>query len=89
MIAQKILRDPSVLEIARSNLVKWRTQSPETAAQREWADLIERADTEAVLTALLRVDDEGIRLRSSSPFTGVLDEYERHLIYEGPRKRDA
>lgn len=86
MIAEKLLRDPHVLDIARDNIRRWVEQNGPTEALEQWALLIESDDRAAILHALLRVDEEGMRLRSSSPFAGVLDDTERKLIFEAARK---
>jgi hypothetical protein len=86
MIAEKILRDPRVLEIARGNLKRWGTLNGASATNSEWARLLEEGNARAIVIALLRVDEEGMRLRSSSPFAGVLDEAERELVYRAARK---
>ena len=86
MIAAKILQDPAVLEIARENLARWRQQRGNIPALREWEDLIDTGDRLAILSALLRVDEEGMRMRSSSPFTGILTDEERDLIFQSTSK---
>lgn len=86
MIAEKLLRDPTVLKIARDNLRRWLESSGDTPAFKEWQDLLESDDQHAILVALLRVDEEGMRLRSSSPFASILNDLEHQLIFEGSRK---
>lgn len=84
--AAKIADDPSLLEIARSNLRRW-TANVGTPVPRylvEWSDIVERPWPEiaAIMTGL---DDDAFRLRQSSPFAGVLTPKERHRIYEAFR----
>jgi hypothetical protein len=86
MIAEKILRDPRVVEDARSALERWRATSGETPALREWAKLLESSDARDIVSLILRVDEEGMRLRSSSPFAGALDPAERDLIFKAARR---
>jgi hypothetical protein len=86
MIAERLLHDASVLATARENLARWRETQGNTPALQEWQDLLETGDHRAILMALLRVDEEGMRLRSSSPFTNILSDFERHLVFEGSRK---
>jgi hypothetical protein len=85
MVAEKVLRDPAVIETARQNLVRWRS-SNDSPALREWSRILEHADDEAIVRILLSVDEEGMRLRSSSPFTGILGSKERRLVFEQSRK---
>jgi len=86
MIAEKLLRDPRVLEIARNNLKHWEARNGPSAATSEWARLLEEGNARMIVLSLLRVDEEGMRLRASSPFAGVLDEAERELVYRAARK---
>lgn len=87
MIAAKLLREPRVMHIARDNLTRWIKRNGPTPALEEWGRLLDSGKVEAILTALLRVDEEGMRLRSSSPFAGVLSDEERKLFFEVQRKR--
>ena len=86
MIAEKILRDPRVIEDARRALGRWRSTSGETPALREWATLLESPDPRDIVSLILRVDEDGMRLRSSSPFAGALDQTERDLIFKATRR---
>jgi hypothetical protein len=63
-IAQKISRDPELLNIANENFARWSQKAAEIA------DFI------------TSISDDAIRLRSSSPFAGVLSAEERKRIYE-------
>lgn len=82
MIAAKLLREPRVMHIARENLTRWVKRNGPTPALEEWVRLLEGGNLEAILTALVRVDEEGMRLRSSSPFSGVLSDAERSLFFQ-------
>jgi len=86
MIAEKLLKDPSILAVAQENLARWRDAQGDSPAFQEWQHLLDSRDRSAILLALLRIDDEGMRLRSSSPFTNILSDFERSLIFEGTRK---
>ena len=48
---------------------------------REWKQLIEKHTWERLREILLEESDEGQRLRSSHPFTGLLTDDERDAIY--------
>ncbi len=86
MIAEKLLHDPHVLDIARDNIRRWVERNGPMEVLEQWARLIDSGDKVAILHALVRIDEEGMRLRSSSPFAGVLDDTERKLIFEAGRK---
>lgn len=70
--------DASPLERARANLRRWRRQfgGELPPAYRAWLSLLDQG--EAAVLAVLEGDDEhAVRIRSSSPFTGVLTPVER------------
>lgn len=86
-IAKKLHVDPArVLSVANENLDKWlSTKSFATGAERgallEWKTILERSspgDIESIITA---ESDEGQRLRSSSPFVGILNEEEQNITW--------
>jgi len=85
MIAAKLMRDPTLLEIARANVRRWSERNGATPAIEHWQSLLNRNDLAEVLYAMLRVDDEGMQLRSSSPFAGVLDQFEVELLARAHR----
>jgi hypothetical protein len=81
-IAKRLLAAPEVvLAKARGNLERWMSAygsgSPDAGCFEEWWRLLETR-TAAELAALITDDsDEGQRLRSSTPFTGLLSPEER------------
>jgi hypothetical protein len=86
MIAEKLLQDPSILDIARENLERWQRQNGPSKPMEEWSILLESGNVRAIILALLRLDEEGMRLRSSSPFAGVLEDQERDLLFRAARR---
>ena len=85
-IAQKITRDPELLNKAKANLERWRAkaQDPEPHYLREWAQILERPWPE-IAELITSMSEDATRLRSSSPFAGVLTAREREQIYEAFR----
>jgi len=86
VIAQKIDREPSLLDIPRRNLERWGTRAGESVPSwlTEWRRLLNLPWPE--LAALITAPTEdAARLRQSSPFAGVLTEEERARIYEAFR----
>lgn len=81
-IAQKISRDPKLLEKARANLDRWSTKSKEPLPRylREWHEILERPWPE-IAEIITSMSEDATRLRSSSPFAGVLTSDERKKIY--------
>ena len=82
-IAQKISRDPELLKIAEQNLARWRQKSAGEYPRylEEWQEIIDRPWME-IADFITSISDDATRLRSSSPFAGVLGAEERKRIYE-------
>lgn len=82
-IAQKISRNPELLTVAKQNLARWRQKSagdnPPYLA--EWQEILDRPWME-IAGFITNTSEEATRLRSSSPFAGVLSTVERRRIYE-------
>ena len=81
-VAEKIRRDPSLLERAKDNLARWkekRTTWPRCL--EEWEEILSDFPFEDVLALLVEDSEEGRRRRQSSPFTGILTATERKAIF--------
>jgi hypothetical protein len=81
-----VLNEEGVLRVARTNLDRW-LKSPSFAkrgrrALLEWKEILERAEPEQIRRIMTAETDEGQRLRSSSPFAGVLTEVERKNYFK-------
>ena len=85
-IAKKIARDPTLLNKAKANLERWIAKSGDRQPQylREWQQILERPWPEIALL-ITSMSEDATRLRSSSPFAGVLTASERDQIYEAFR----
>ena len=81
-IAQKIARNPELVEKAKANIERWCAKAPDPKPRYlgEWREILERPwpDIAELITSMR---DESTRLRSSSPFAGVLTADEREQIY--------
>lgn len=79
-VAEKLRREPeNVLQIARDNLNKWlKNKNP---ALLEWKNILDTETPEKIIKIISQDTDEGQRLRSSSPFAGILSESEREKIW--------
>jgi hypothetical protein len=78
LIAEKIRRDPALLEIARARVERWQTQ-PDRADSRyvdEWARVL-ASGLAATLSVATEESERATTLRQASPFAGVLTETER------------
>lgn len=82
LIARKISRDPRLLEKARENLERWsaKTEGPQPHYLKKWAEILQRPWPE-IADLTTEMSEEATRLRSSSPFAGVLSQQERDRIY--------
>jgi len=90
VIAERLRADPTrVIGRAQANLARWAGRysgRPPPQWMREWQSLLE-GPVETVLQVLTGADEESVRLRSSSPFAGILSAQERQNIIE--RVRDG
>ena len=77
-IAQKIRRDPSLMRIPKTNLLRWKKKLGHyPPALREWDKIIRTNPLPRVLEILTQDNEDGQRLRQSDPFVGILTEKER------------
>ena len=82
-IAKRLRTDPTLWEIPKRNLAKWKQRRGRlTLAAREWERILNTNTKERILSILENDSEESVRLRSSSPFTGILDDSERKTIFE-------
>jgi hypothetical protein len=81
-VAEKMItNEAEVLRIARSNLERW-LKSPsfegvERFALLEWQNILNNHRPDEIRSLMTAETDDGQRLRSSSPFAGVLTQTER------------
>jgi hypothetical protein len=82
-IVSKINRDPSLLAIARANLNRWTEHRPGATppAHAEWQEIL-CWEWDAIAALLLEQSEKAVRLRQSTPFTGILHARERWAIHE-------
>lgn len=90
-IAKRLAREPErVLSIARSNLARWlkaHEGSNTAQALEEWQTLLDSLTVPELIKLITQDSDEGQRLRSSTPFTGLLSPEERKAIYADCEQR--
>jgi len=81
-IAQRISANPELLEVAKDNLSRWRAKSADQVPgyMKEWQDILQRPWPE-IAELITSMSEEATRLRSSSPFAGILTDEERDRIY--------
>ena len=82
-IAQKLRSDPSLWDIPKYNIMKWnKNRRQPIVAYLEWDQILNTNSKEQILLILESDSEESTRLRSSTPFTGILTENERKKIFE-------
>ncbi len=82
-IAAKLRVHPELWDIPRQNLQRWEDEMHGLPpALSEWRHILQMVSREKVLALLESPSEEAIRLRSSTPFTGILTEAERQRILE-------
>lgn len=86
VVAEKMRSNESaVLQVAQNNLKHWlkseNFKGSEKNALLEWREILENRTPEEIQKLITADTDEGQRLRSSSPFAGVLSEEERERIW--------
>jgi hypothetical protein len=88
LIAEHLQRDPErVLGIARTNLARWRERLGPQPYYAEWGDILRTRPPSEIIALITADDDEGRRLRQSTPFVGVAKAEERASIFGGMSRR--
>jgi hypothetical protein len=80
-VAEKLARQPELLEVARRNLRGWLTQGPQPALL-EWQQILDTLSLRDLLRFLRAPDERAACLRQSSPFAGILGPQERQAILD-------
>jgi hypothetical protein len=86
LIAEKVCKDPHLIDKAKHNLQRWRERSAGELApwMGEWARILTRPCLE-IAAVMTDMNATSTRLRQSSPFAGILSASERKRIYEAFR----
>jgi hypothetical protein len=80
LAAERLRSEPRLLEKAKANLERWLSKNPSIAAWLEWKEILESESLENILKIITAETDESQRLRSSSPFVGLITDEERRKI---------
>jgi hypothetical protein len=90
VIAEKLRHQPELLELAKSNLVRWLGTSSANSrpALEEWLTVL-NGPMEQVRALLVGDDERAKRLRQSNPFAGALSQQERNAILMRYQAYDA
>ena len=78
LVAEKIRRDPRLLETVRAILVRWRTTTSAASLPYldQWSTLLDQG-LEAALSVATEDSEKATALRQASPFPGILTNEER------------
>lgn len=80
-VAQKIEQDPSLLQKAIDNIERWKKQNNYSQPYLdEWLEHI-NLGLQHLLVFMQEKTEEAARLRSSSPFVGIITQEERDEIF--------
>lgn len=81
-----LTEEERIIEKAKSNLKRWLRNNDSSEhgknALLEWQRLLETSAPAEIRKLISEDSDEAQRLRSSSPFTGILSQAERKEIYD-------
>ena len=81
--AKKLRKNPDLWDIPKKNLARWKhTEGGLPTALKEWEHILNTNTKEQILAILESDSEESNRLRSSSPFVGILSQKERNKIFE-------
>ena len=88
--ADRIRQDPSLIEIAKANLVRWQAKNGELApAHREWEIILRFLTPLEIADFMVSETPKANRLRQSTPLVGILTEVERLAILRTNEKTAA
>jgi hypothetical protein len=78
LIAEKLRRDPSLIEKAKATLARWRANGDESTRpyDEEWERALNEG-LDATLRLALGTSEHAKALRQCSPFAGILTPHER------------
>jgi hypothetical protein len=81
-IVRKIRREPTLFNRAGRTLTRWeKVKRACPPPLREWKQILQNNDRNTVLRMLTRLGDEETRLRSTSPFCGILTQREVEAVW--------
>ena len=82
-IAKKLRNNPKLWAVPKLNIGRWKKgRKHPMPSVTEWEYILDNHSREKILSVLESDSEESVRLRSSSPFTGILSDIERKEIFE-------
>ncbi len=86
-VVRKLCNCPDLWDKPLENIERWAEQSGSfSVASMIWKNILETWTHEAIIKLLLSRSQRATFLRSSSPFTGIIDQESRNKIFERYRK---
>ncbi len=86
-VAQKVARDPAIIERAREKIEEWLARGGGTTPLwRQWRDRLD-GPVDDVVAFLTEESEEAAWMRKASPFAGVLSAQHRRQILRDVRAR--
>ena len=81
MVGERLRRSPTdVVRFALDNLQRWRQRGVDCDDFAVWERLLQ-SGPEIILQTIEGEDEEAVRLRQSSPFAGLIPEFDRQRIF--------
>lgn len=80
-IAKRLQEDPTLWKIPQHNIERWLLSGTVCQDLLLWKQLFQSKTKEQILTIITSESEESTRLRSTSPFAGVLDQATRSAIF--------
>jgi len=81
-IAKKLRNTPKLWAVPKTNIDRWKKRRKSLMPSViEWENILDKYSKEQILDILESDSEESTRLRSSSPFTGILSDIERKNIF--------
>lgn len=83
-VADRLRRDPNLLDIARTRLAEWIAAGHSPAHARAWQEILTRP-LDDILTFLADPGERARELRQFTPFAGFIDPRERWRLWREVR----
>ena len=82
LITEKLKGNPALWSKPEQNLEKWLKMNVCIDTYSEWRRIFNTSSKEEIIEIISSNSERSIKLRSSSPFTGILTPKERNLFFK-------
>lgn len=83
VIAEKLNQNPQLWSIPQKNIEKWLKAGVCQKTYQEWKNIFLKSSKEKIIEIITSDSETSKRLRSSSPFAGILTMIERKKFFSG------